>query len=186
VLPIEDTERLAKELRRAANAIAADPWFAPFPGSHLAGYRALARYGDRAAPMARIEQAIMELWGARDDAFTATWRAEDMEGPPLDVLSYVWSGLTTLDEITQALKSKQTTEDIESSLAWLVEREYVERDGDLRSSFVRLTPKGVMVREDIENETDRVYFSSWPHTIDEVAWVRDRLSVLVEKLSAPL
>jgi DNA-binding MarR family transcriptional regulator len=187
VLPIENTERLANELRRAADAIAADPWFAPFPGRHLAGYRALARYGDHAAPMVSIEQAIMELWGARDDAFTATWRAEDMEGPPLDVLSHIWSGLNTLDEITQALKLKQTPGDIESSLAWLVEREYVERDGDLRpSSFVSLTPKGVMVREDIENETDRLYFAPWPHTIDEVAWVRDRLNMLVEKLSAPL
>jgi len=192
VLPIVDTERLAKELRRAADAIAADPYFAPFPGSHLGGYRALARYGNHAAPMVRIEQAIMELWGARDDAFTATWRAEDMEGPPLDVLSHIWSGLNTLEEIAQALKLKQTPGDIESSLVWLVEREYVERDSDPRTSFagsgplLSLTPKGVMVREDIENETDRLYFASWPHTIDEVAWVRDRLSVLVETLSAPL
>lgn len=187
VLPIEETERLANELRRAADAVAGDPWFAPFPGSHLAGYRALARYGDQSAPMVRIEQAIGELWGARDDAFTATWRATDMEGPPLDVLWHIWSGLNTLDELIQALKSKQTPDDIESSLAWLVEREYAERDGDLRpSSLVSLTPRGVIALEDIENGTDHLYFASWPHSVDDVAWVRDKLSLLVEKLSAPL
>ena len=144
----------------------------------MRGYRALSRYGDHTAPMVRIEQAIGELWGARDDAYMRAWREAGMEGPPLDVLSQVWLGAVTVSALCESLKAKQTPEDIENSLVWLVEREYIERNGD----NVALTPRGVMTREDIENETDRVYFEGWPFAIEEAAWVRDTLGELVENL----
>jgi hypothetical protein len=128
--------------------------------------------------MVRIEQAVGELWGARDDAYMMAWRDADMEGPPLDVLSHVWSGAGTVSALNESLKAKQTQEGIENSLVWLVEREYVERDGD----NVALTPQGVMKRDDIENETDRVYFDGWPFAVVEAARVRDKLGELVAKL----
>jgi hypothetical protein len=176
-------ERLAIELRRAADAEAANPALPSGPGSHLAGFRALARYGDHTFPMVRIEQAVAELWGARDDAYTRAWREADMEGPPLDLLSHMLSGAVTVSALCEALKSRQNPEDIESSLAWLVEREYVEREVD--SDSVSLTPQGAMVLEDIEHETDRVYFEGWPYSLEQAVWVRDTLSRLVDKLSAP-
>jgi hypothetical protein len=178
VLPRDETERLAGELRRAADAVAANPVLAPRSGRHLRGYRALSRYGDQAQPMVQIEQAVGELWGARDDAYMMAWREADMEGPPLDVMSHVWSGFNTVGALNESLRAKQTAEDIENSLVWLVEREYVERDGD----EVRMTPQGVMVREDIENETDRVYFDGWPFTIEEAKWMRDKLGEMVAQL----
>jgi hypothetical protein len=180
VLPVEETERLADELRLAADAVGANPALGASPGSHLLGFQAKARYGDRSAPMVRIEQAIGELWGARDDAYMAAWRAADMEGPPLDVLAHIWSGADTVAALGEALKMKQTPDDIESSLTWLVEREYAVRDGD----SVALTPTGVMAREDIENETDRVYFDGWPYGIEEALWVKEKLAELVEGLAA--
>jgi hypothetical protein len=180
VLPIEDTEKLARELRQAADAVAANPALGPRQGSHMLGFLAKARYGDPSAPMVRIEQAIGELWGARDDAYMAAWREADMEGPPLEVLSLIWSGVGMVAALSKALKWKQTPRDIESSLTWLVEREYAVRDGD----HVSLTPQGVMAREDIENETDRVYFVGWPYTLDEAIWVRHVLDRLVERLDA--
>ena len=182
VLPLEEAERLARELRRAADAVAANPALAPKPGSHLLGFLAKSRYGDHSAPMVRIEQAIGELWGARDDAYMAAWREADMEGPPLDVLSLLWSGAGTSAVLSEALETKQTPQDIESSLTWLVEREYAQRDGD----SVTLTPQGVMTRDDIENETDRVYFAGWPFHVEEAMWVRDRLGQLVQRLSSPM
>jgi hypothetical protein len=179
VLSREETERLAYELRRAADAVAANSALGPRPGSHLVGFRAMSRYGDPSAPMVRVEQAIGELWGARDDAYTAAWREADMEGPPLEVLSHIWSGVGTVAALNEALKMKQTPNDIESSLAWLVEREYAVRDGE----SVSLTPRGVMVREDIESETDRVYFEGWPYTTQEAIWVKDNLGRLVNNLA---
>lgn len=181
VLPHETLERLAGELRRCADALAADPALTPRPGSHLAGYMSLSRYGDHSKPMVRIEQAVGELWGARDDVYTAVWREADMEGPPLDVLSHIWSGAATVSDLCEALKMKQTPEDIESSLSWLAEHEYVERDGD----SVSMTPMGVMARDDIESETDRLYFAYWPQTTAEAEWTCDTLRDLVAKLLTP-
>jgi hypothetical protein len=181
VLPPEDARRLADQLRRAADALAADPHFAPFAGSHRVGFEAKSRYGDQSAPMVRIEQAAGELWGARDDAYMRAWREAEMEGPPLDVLSHIWAGSSTVGALCEALRARQTPEDIESSLGWLVEREYVQRDGD----DLGLSPQGAMVREDIEHETDRVYFESWPYTVEEAAWVRDNLGRLVDGLATP-
>jgi hypothetical protein len=179
VLSGEETERLAAELRRAADAVVANPALGPRPGRHLAGFRSMSRYGDHSAPMVRIEQAIGELWGARDDAYMMAWREASMEGPPLEVLSYIWSGVRTVDALNEALKMRQTPDDIESSLAWLVEREYAVRDGD----DVSLTPRGVMVREDIESETDRVYFEGWPYDLTEALWLKERLGQLVDGLA---
>ena len=47
------------------------------------------------------------------------------------------------------------------------------------------TPQGVVEREDIERETDRVYFASWPHTLAEAEWLRDKLGELVENIPTP-
>ena len=178
-LPPADLERLAGELERASAAAKANPLFESVPGSHLRGYVAAGKYGRGVtAPMRRIEKAIFELWGARDDAHTTAWREAEMEGPPFDVLSHVWSGVSTVGALIEALKHKQTPEDIDSSLSWLAERELVERHGD----DVRITPKGALVREDVERETDRMYFEGWPFGVDEAVWVRDTLRQVVENL----
>lgn len=179
-VPQADMERLASQLRRCADALAADPLLSPRHGSHLMGYKALSHYGDNTTAMVRIEQAIGELWGARDDAHMAAWRAANLEGPAFDVLSHIWSGTGAQDALTEALKTKQTADDLESSLAWLVEHEYVQRDGDT----VQLTAQGIMTREDIERETDRVYFEAWPQTLEEAEWTRDTLRELVNQLIA--
>jgi hypothetical protein len=178
-LPLADLERLARELERASAAAQANPLFESVPGGHLQGYVAAGKYDRGApAPMRRIERAIFELWGARDDAHTTAWRDAEMEGPPFDALSHVWSGTSTAGALIDALKYKQTPEDVDSSLSWLAERELVERHGD----DVRITPKGVVVREDVERETDRMYFEGWLFGVDEAKWVRDSLTQLVENL----
>ncbi|MGA7731326.1 MAG: hypothetical protein WCD37_08640 [Chloroflexia bacterium] len=178
-LPVEDLERLADELERASAAVKANRLFESVPGSHLRGYVAAGRYGrGSTAPMVRIEQALFELWGARDDAHTTAWREADLEGPPFDVLSHVWAGANTVEALAEALRYKQTPEDLESSLSWLAARELAERHGD----EVRITPKGVLLREDVERETNRMYFDGWPFGMDEAVWVRDALRLLVDRL----
>jgi hypothetical protein len=181
VLPLDTLKALAGQLRRMVDALTEHPLTMPQPGGHLAGSLALHRLSDLTRPMAAIEAYIQALWGARDDAHMAAWREAGMEGPALDVLTHVWQGAATVDEIAEKLEGKQTRGDVESSLAWLVAEEYINLDGDA----VGITPTGVIKREDIERETDRIYFTPWPHTAEEAAFVRDTLREVVDKLATP-
>ena len=181
VLPHDTLQALAEQLRRAVDALAAHSTTAPQPGSHLAGHLSIQRYADLSRPMSAIEAYVYALWGARDDAHMAAWRDAGMEGPALDVLTQVWQGASTIAAVAANLEGQQTRDDVESSLPWLAAEEYVTFDGDT----LAITPTGVMKRDDIERETDRIYFAPWPHTAEEAAFVRDTLSQVVEKLAPP-
>ncbi len=181
-LPPSDLDRLADLLQTVVAATVADPVLMPRPGSHLAsGLSLAASTGDMPA-MVRIEQSIFALWMARDDAHIAAWRAAGLEGPPLPVLTHIWRGEAgTIGQLVEHLASQQTPQDIEGNLAYLIANEYVSQDGDR----LTLTPTGSVVYGDIEGETDRLYFASWPLTLEEARWLRDKLRELVENLPAP-
>jgi hypothetical protein len=182
-LPDDTLQMLAHQLERAVAALLADPVLSPRPGSHLAGARSLAVFGDGAPAMVRTEQAIFDLWMARDDSHLRAWREAGLEGPPMQVLTLLWQGeASTATELQNILASDQTPADMESSLAFLLDKDYITRSEDV----LELTPAGVLVREDIERETDRVYFASWPHTQPQAEWLRDTLSALVTNLSPPV
>ena len=181
VLPTDTLGALANQLRRAVDAITTHPTTAPQPGSHLAGHLLVQRYSNLSRPMSAIEAYLYALWGGRDDAHMAAWREAGMEGPALDVLTQVWQGADTVAEVAANLQGQQTRNDVESSLPWLVAEEYFTLDGD----NVAITPTGVMKRDDIERETDRIYFTPWPHTAEEAAFVRDTLHQVVEELAPP-
>jgi predicted transcriptional regulator len=132
--------------------------------------------------MVRIEQAIYDLWLARDDAHIAAWRDAELEGPQVRILSLLWSGETdSAAALTELLKEDATAEDVEATLALLMEKGYVAREEDNLS----LTPEGALTREDIERETDRRYFAAWPHTTEEAEWLRVNLAELIENLPPP-
>ncbi|HEY0068849.1 MAG TPA: hypothetical protein VGE04_02665 [Chloroflexia bacterium] len=181
-LPPSDLETLSDLLQSAVEATLADPVLAPRPGSHLAGARSIATFGPDAPMMVRIEQSIYELWHARDDAHMKAWRDAGLEGPAMPVFTLVWSGEAgTLPGLTGLLSSQQSPADIESSLAYLVANDYLEVDGE----EVRVTPAGALVRDDIERETDRVYFAPWPLSLHEAEWLRDHLRQLINNLPTP-
>jgi hypothetical protein len=181
-LPPDDLEAVSALLGSAVAATLADPVLVPRPGSHLAGSHSLAIFGPDAPAMVRIEQAIYDLWHARDDAHMKAWREAGLEGPAMPVYTLVWSGeAATLPELTERLGGAESLPQIESSLAYLVASEYLEVDGEQ----VRLTPAGALVRDDIEHETDRIYFAPWPLTREEAEWLRDHLRQLVEHLPVP-
>lgn len=180
-LPDEDLSALAASLERAVNAVLDDDVLKAVPGSHLAGHHSLAQSGET-RPMVRIEQAVYDLWGARDDAHIRAWRDAGLEGPPFDALSRLWTGdARTRDELDRVLAATQTPEDVENSVSFLLDKEYTLVDGEA----IGLTPAGVLVREDIERETDRIYFAPWPHTEAEAVWLCDMLARLVAALPPP-
>jgi hypothetical protein len=181
-LPPDDLATLADLLQSAVEATLADPVLAPRPGSHLAGARSIATFGSDAPPMVRIEQAVYDLWHARDDAHMKAWRDAGLEGPAMPVFTLVWSGeAKIIPELAGQLNAQQSPGDIESSLAYLVANDYVEVDGEA----VRVTPAGALVRDDIERETDGIYFASWPLSLQEAEWLRDHLRQLIVNLPTP-
>ena len=181
-LPTEQAKSLADQLESAVETITSDPVLEPRPGSHLAGSRSVAGIGNIEPAMVRIEQAVYDLWMTRDDAHMKAWRNAEMEGPAMSVWTLLWNGdATTVDELAAKLVMQLTKADIESNLAYLFEKEYVIREADT----LQLTPEGILAREDIERETDRIYFAPWPHSVSEAGWMRDRLQVVVDKLPSP-
>jgi hypothetical protein len=189
-----ELESVAHLLEAAVSAVLFNPMLVPRPGSHLAASRALALGcgNGRDVPalpvMLRIEQAVSDLWLARDDAHVNAWRyvnawnGNGLTGPTIAVLTEIWSGTAhTVGELAQELSWRQTARDVESNLSYLVWHDYVKRDGEK----VRLTRAGVLLRDSIEAETDRIYFIGWQHARHQVEWLRDKLKELVSNLPEP-
>ncbi|HEX8598431.1 MAG TPA: hypothetical protein VF952_07935 [Chloroflexia bacterium] len=178
-LPSDDLETMSGLLESAVQTTLEDPVLSPRPGSHLAGSRSLHTFGHDAPAMVRIEQAIYDLWHARDDAHVKAWRDAGLEGPAMHVFSPIWSGeVNTVQELAARLGLEESTGDVESRLVCLVDSEYLEVDGEQ----LRLTPAGALVREDIEHETDRIYLASWSLSLEQIEWLRDHLRQLVDNL----
>ncbi len=75
-------------------------------------------------------------------------------------------------------RDRMRPEDVVALLDALQRDGYVTR----RSQDVKITDHGREVRDEIERETDRVYFAPWP-TID-IGWVRDRLETLTANFAS--
>jgi hypothetical protein len=181
-LPPDDLEKMRELLESAVQATLTDPVLSPRRGSHLSGSRSLATFGPDAPAMVRIEQAMYDLWHARDDAHMKAWRDAGVEGPAMPVFTTVWSGEAgSVPELVERLGGPENNAETESSLTYLVDNEYLEVAGEQ----VRLTPAGALVRDDIEHETDRIYFAPWPLSLEEAEWLRDHLRQLVAHLPVP-
>jgi hypothetical protein len=155
-IPAADIARLAGEWLTIARRLRDAP--GPEQKPHQARAWRVMPPAD-AAPMVRLHGAVYALWMARDDCHNAAWRAAGFDGPPFDLLSRVWCGdATTAPALTEAVRESQPPEDVERGIAALEAAGYLTRDGE----NVRLTPWGTDVRDRIERETDRRYFSPWP------------------------
>jgi hypothetical protein len=129
------------------------------------------------ADILRLNQCAAELWYFRDDCHIGAWQAAGYRGPAFDVFSHLWSspadmsftklpGATSLDQLAKAMEQRQDRADVESAVQGLVDNGSVARDGD----SVRLTPKGLKTRDEIEDETDRRFFAIWD--LDDAATAR--------------
>lgn len=178
-LPPGDLANLARLLQLGRDALQAEgaPWNRP--GAHILGAHSFAVSQLDASVMVNIEQAIYDLWMARDDAHIAAWRAAGLEGPAMAALTQVWSREAgTLAEIAEKLRPQQSAQDVESSVAYLVANGYIEQTG----GDVSLTPQGARVRDSIEGQTDRIYFEPWPHTLEQAERLRTNLRQFVDNL----
>ena len=82
----------------------------------------------------------------------------------MDLLSHLASGeIQTLPALTAALEDTQRPEDVTRGVASLSNAGYVLVEGE----HIALTEAGQQLRDEIEEETDRIYFAPWPHLIED-------------------
>ena len=176
-LPLAELTRLAALLEAIAHCL----WQAREPAvkAHQARCHRLAI--TTAAPLVRLNAAVLALWMARDDAHIAAWQAEGLSGPHLDLLTRLWTGEAhSLPELTSALQHTQRPVNIFQGVTALREAGYVLGEGE----HIALTASGQRVRTRIEEETDRIYFTSWPPlTPEDLNWLYISFKKLCETLS---
>lgn len=178
-IPANDLRRLIAQLQEIANRL----WATPEPSAkpHQARSRRTPPSAD-AAPMVWLVDTVYSLWGARDDAHNAAWRAAGFDGPPFDLLSRVWSSeATTLLALTEAVQQFQRPEDVQSGVNTLVTQGYLSPEGET----VTLTERGQAIRDAIEAETNRIYFAPWPPlTAADARWLRTTIEAVIAGLSS--
>lgn len=121
--------------------------------------RRCAPAGGRSAEDAvRIEQVFFETCVLLDDGHIHAWRAAGYRGPVLDVLTKVWYGASTRDELKKALSYSQDPEHVDAHIQELVARGDLSVTGD----SVALTEQGKKTRDQIEEQTNREGLARWP------------------------
>jgi len=171
--PLDNAElgRLASLLGRAFEATAAGldrRWHSHIP-------RAARTAGDGARhPMVALENAVVGLWQARDDCHMAAWQEAGLDGPTLDTLTRIWRGEASSVEDLAAKLTSQRPADIAEQLTRL------RRDGLVAAGDPpRTTDKGAKARQAIEDETDRLFFTTWPDDVGSgAAWIREKLAAV--------
>jgi hypothetical protein len=131
---------------------------------------------EEAPAIVQIEWAILGLWEARDDAHMAAWRAHRFSGPVFDILSRIWSKeARTLPSLISTLAESQQPADVQQGILELAKSGYIIA----RDNSLELAPQGQKIRDDIEGETDRIFFASWNQMVDdEVIWLGEQISNL--------
>lgn len=167
-LASEDLARLGALLTRAFEAIAAGlerRWHSHIP-------RAARMAGDGKDPMVTLENAIYGIWQARDDCHMAAWQQAGLDGPTLDTLTRIWRGEASSEADLAAKLTAQRPADIAGQLARL------RQDGLVAAGDPpRTTDKGAKARQAVEDETDRLFFTSWPDDVgSEAPWIRENLA----------
>jgi hypothetical protein len=167
-IPKEDLADLARLLDRAffEAARASEPserLHTPF----AFGYR---RDDPPAGSFAQLDAAIYGLWQVRDDCHMAAWRGSGLSGPLVEVLTRTWREEAADEAALAELLPHQRPEDVSAALGRLRGEGLVEPDA------LRTTARGGAVRQQIEDETDRLFFTPWPEDVGaRGAWIAERL-----------
>ncbi len=129
-----------------------------------------------ASALVQVEWAILGLWEARDDAHIAAWRAARFSGPVVDILSRIWrKEAQTLADLMTILEGSQWPADIEQGIERLAQWGYIQTSGD----HIELTLQGQQIRDQIEAETDHIFFAFWEHmAVQDVLWLAEQMKVI--------
>ena len=110
------------------------------------------------------------LWQVRDDCHMAAWRATDLLGPEVELLTRLWREEAADEAALADLVPHQRPEDVSAALTRL------RRDGLVEADALKTTSAGATARQRIEDETDRLFFTPWPDDLGaKSAWIAERL-----------
>ena len=127
----------------------------------------------------RVEQLMFETCVLLDDGHIHAWRSAGYAGPVLDVLTKVWYGSTTREELHRALNYSQEPSHVDQHIEELVARGDLSRNGDR----VALTEQGRTTRDQIEQRTNEVGLARWPRG-EELERLMTDITALVAALPA--
>jgi hypothetical protein len=150
----------------------------PTVKSHQDRVPHLRRFDPRQTPTVQLEYAIYALQRARDDAHIAAWRSAGLDGPMMALLSRIWTDTTaTVDSLAAHEHGRMLAANVTETVEKLADARYISVNGNT----ITITRTGRDVRDDIEGETDRMYFEPWPKI--DAAWIHDRFAVITRQLS---
>jgi hypothetical protein len=155
-LPNDDVRRLASLLRRLVDSSAAAP--APADKSHLRASRRTDP-GAEVSLAAQVDQHLTDLNAFRDDVHLAAWQPTGVDGPAWEALTLVWRGDADTPE---ALAEKLAGRRLEpaayaAALRSLAQRGWVAE----RAGAYSATEQGRTIRQQAEDETDRLFYEPW-------------------------
>ena len=133
--------------------------------------------GVRPGSFAQLDAAVYGLWQVRDDCHMAAWTDAAMSGPELEILTRAWRAEAADEAALAELLPHQTADDVHASL------DRLRHDGLVEGAAIRTTEKGGRVRQRIEDETDRLFFSPWP---DPVGAKGDWIARMLSEVNAAL
>lgn len=141
-----------------------------------------------------IEGFVGNLYGFRCDCHRHEWQQLDfdLDGPTWEALTAIWQGdANSVKSITEHRLNARPTrgfgEDVYAkSLAKLASYGWIEVEDTDKETY-QLTETGKAVRDDAENETDRLFYSIWSIlNEDELKQLDNLTTQLVEQLSQPV
>ena len=128
-----------------------------------------------------IEQAITCLSSYRDDAHLAAWRPSNLSPTALESLTLLWrEQAASLSELFERLASRGRPQvEYARAIEELRGRGYLTGP----DKALRLTPAGQAFRQQVEQDTDRMFYAPWEclNAAD-----RQRMAALLEQLQTGL
>ena len=155
-LPEAALRKLAKALEQVVTAALEKPTAKTV---RLSGSRRLA-FEPLTSSMARIDQALTDLYHFRDDCHSAAWSAAGLDGPEAEVLTLLWRREVRDVHSLAALLGEPRgldAEQVARTAQRLASKALVSIEGDQ----AEVTAAGRALREGIEAATDRHYMPPW-------------------------
>jgi hypothetical protein len=167
----DELERLAGLFESALAALSTSA--APKTREHTPR-AARYRWKEPSSPLARLDAAIYGLWQVRDDCHMQAWRDAGLTGPAMHLFTAIWHKEAATDDELASKVTTQRPEDVRAGLQQLRASGSVTPAPELA-----LTEAGTALRERIEADTDRYFFSAWPDAVGaQAAWMVDRLAAV--------
>lgn len=106
-----------------------------------------------------LERYVSELDGFRDDMFTASWGARQIQGHAWETFDQlVQNSALTFDDLFAKVERRVLMRELlAENVMELAQRGWV----DEASGKIQITAAGKQVRAEVETETERLFFTPW-------------------------